>query len=229
MSPFSARTPSELDRQFSFHKFRKLRLYFAWLVVLVVLFFARSSNHGFAFGIPVILLGEGIRIWSHGYLRKSRRLAVSGPYAYVRNPLYVGNFFLGLGFCIILWHPIVVSLYIVGFYALYWVTVKGEEQRLLHKFKDDYTHYYKHVPRFIPQLMPYSKSTRSKFASHRILGHGEHITIFAIILFVLGLFLRQEVVQEGCSLLDEQILWVNFVVISVFILLAISLIQRRLK
>src|SRR3989338_4068988 len=87
--------PSPLDSQFSFHRFRKLRLYFTWPFVIILAIYAKSTNQGFLVGAIFIVLGEIIRMWSHGYLRKSRRLAISGPYAYVRNPLYLGNFLIG--------------------------------------------------------------------------------------------------------------------------------------
>lgn len=226
---FGPRTASELDRQFSFHKFRKLRLYFAWAIGIYVVFFTQSFDAGFVFGMPVILLGEAVRIWSHGYLRKARKLATSGPYAFVRNPLYVGNFLIGFGFCIIFWQPWMIVLYIAGFYLFYWVTVRGEEQRLLYKFKDQYEAYVKHVPRFIPRLTPCSDQRRSKFTSHRVLGHGEHITFFAIIVLLLFLFLRHEIFQEGHSIAEPNLVFINILIVSTFFILVGSVIQRRFR
>ena len=112
--------PFEVGLQFSFHRFRKLRLYFAWVFAVALAIYAKSTDRGFWLGIPVILAGEAIRIWSHGYLRKARQLASDGPYAYVRNPLYLGNFLMGLEFCIIIWHPVVGIVFTFGFFLVYW-------------------------------------------------------------------------------------------------------------
>lgn len=200
MSPrFSSggKNVSELDLQFSFHRYRKLRLYFGWAFLIAVAFFAKSTDQGFLASVPLMLLGGALRVWSHGYLRKARELATSGPYAYVRNPLYMGNFLIGLGFCVVVWHPLIIFFFVVGFFAVYWVTIKGEEQRLRFKFKGRYENYIGNVPRFIPRFTPHSSSANARFALHRVFGHGEPITILGIILLYLILYLRQELYQDG--------------------------------
>jgi protein-S-isoprenylcysteine O-methyltransferase Ste14 len=196
--------PSKKAKQpdFFFYRLRKLRLWFAWPFVLGVVVYAQSSATGFWAGIPIIALGEAIRIWSHGYLRKTRKLATSGPYGYVRNPLYLGNFLIGLGFCVIMWHPAIVALYTIGFFGVYWVTVKGEEERLVYTFGQTFGDYCKAVRRFLPRLTPYRGGRRRRFAIHRVWGHGEEITIFAICDLILLFFLRQELYQYGNGLTE---------------------------
>lgn len=192
--------PSELDLLFSFHRYRKLRLYFAWPFVIALAVFAKSTEQGFWLGAPVIVLGEAIRVWSHGYLRKARQLAMDGPYAYVRNPLYIGNFLIGFGFCIIIWNPIIVSIFTLGFAIVYGVTIKGEEQRLSYKFKEEYERYRQKVPRLFPRLTPCGGRRNAKFKIHRVWGHGEPITILAILGLFLILYLRHELYQERAML-----------------------------
>ncbi len=211
------------------HKFRKLRLYFAWPFFMALVFFARSTNQGFLVGIPFIVLGELIRIWSHGYIQKSRELATDGPYAYVRNPLYVGNFLIGFGFCFITWNPFIISAYALGFFGVYWITIKGEEQRLSFKFGNDYQNYVQHVPRFIPQLVPYSKRSQEKFVIQRIFKHGEQITILAITSFLLFLYLRQEIYQEGKYWLSPELIIFNGLVLVSYLSLFILMVQRWRK
>lgn len=220
--------PFEVGLKFSFHRFRKLRLYFAWPFAIVVAIFAKSTNQGFWMGAPVIAIGETIRIWAHGYLRKARQLATSGPYAYVRNPLYLGNFLIGLGFCLIIWHPIVVAVFVIGFFIVYWLTVKGEEQRLTFKFGDAYLDYFRSVPRFLPSLVPYRRRAKALFAFHRVWGHGEHITILAMIELFLLLYLRQEFYQDHVPVTQATIgLVIGMVVIGVPLVFAV--ISRWLR
>ena len=184
----------------SFYRFRKLRMYGAWLFVAVLAVFAKSTARGFLFAIPFVVLGEAIRIWSHGYLRKSRELATDGPYAYVRNPLYLGNFLIGFGFCLIVFHPIVMSVFLVGFFIVYWVTIKGEEERLTLKFEKVYERYSREVPRFLPCVKPYSNRTKKTFQLYYAQEHGEHITLLGIIDLFLILYVRQEFYQNHNSL-----------------------------
>ncbi len=216
----------EFELQVPLHKYRKLRMYFAYLFIGVLAIFARSSDQGFRIGIPVILLGEAIRIWASGYIQKAKELTTTGPYAYVRNPLYVGNFLIGLGFCLIIWHPIVVALYSIGFFAVYWVTVRGEEQRLTWTFKENYQDYMKHVPRFIPKIAPYHKRSNDPFELKRTLAHGEPITIFALITLLLVLYLRQEIFQDGKSWTAPELMMFHVLFLISGLLLIGTFVQR---
>ncbi len=221
--------PSELELQVPLHKYRKLRMYFVYPFIAVLAFFVRSTDQGFWMGIPVIVLGEAIRIWSHGYIRKAKELATNGPYAYVRNPLYVGNFLIGLGFCLIIWHPMILVFYAAGFFGLYWITIKGEEQRLSLAFKEDYQDYVKHVPRFVPRITPYQKRSYAPFELKRVTGHGEQITIFAVTALLLILYLRQEMFQKGKPLMSPELIIFNVLFLIDGLLLIGTFIHRWTK
>jgi len=203
-------------------------MWFAWPFVVGIAIIAESTTKGFWLGIPVIVLGEAIRIWSHGYLRKTRRLATDGPYAFVRNPLYVGNYLIGLGFFMIIWNPWMVVLYTAGFIGVYWVTVKGEEQRLRDTMGKPYDTYCEHVRRFIPRFTPYAERSRAKFAAHRVWGHGELITILAINCLGILVFLRQEMYQfsNGINLMTLS-LSVGLLALSMWLVFALEL--RKVK
>jgi hypothetical protein len=114
----------------------------------------------------------------------------------VRNPLYLGTFLIGAGFCAIIWHPFIFLIFVIGFFVLYGITVKGEEQRLSFKFPNEFKDYAKSVPRFLSRLTPYPKRSKARFAIHRILGHGELITLFAILALFFLLYVRHEFFQE---------------------------------
>lgn len=217
--------------QTTFYRLRKLRLWFAWPFFLALCVYAKSSPQGFMVGIPIVILGEGIRIWSHGYLRKTRRLAIEGPYSYVRNPLYVGNLLIGFGFCVIIWHPVIAATFLLGFSFLYWVTIKGEEERLLCRFEKDYEAYCKNVRRFIPRLTPYrSKATSVVFAPHRVWGHGELITILAIIDLLILTYVRQELYQRGQVLGLEMITYsLTGLVLAMVLIYALTTRQAKGK
>jgi len=100
----------------------------------------------------LILVGLGIRSWAAGTLHKSASVTQDGPYALVRNPLYVGSFLMMFGFCGLL-RDIPSALFVAGpMVAIYWVTTLREEKNLAHWFADDWPSYQRQVPRFIPKL-----------------------------------------------------------------------------
>ncbi len=105
----------------------------------------------------LVFLGCLLRSWAAGYLFKGKRVAVGGPYAYVRNPLYLGSFLIGLGFCAALWHdplPLGVlvfwGVFAVGFLGVYPAKSKAEEKELLKNLGEPYRAYAEKVPAFLP-------------------------------------------------------------------------------
>lgn len=175
---------------------RKLRHYLAWPFAVILAVVTRSSDVGFYAGLPVILLGEAIRIWSSGHLLKGRQLATDGPYAFVRHPLYVGNFLLGLGFCVIIWNPLIVLSYVIGFFIVYRETIAVEEKKLQERFEPSFKSYKEQVHPFIPRFKPYPFRARDPFVLGRVWDHGEHIAILAIAVLIFTLYLRQIIYQE---------------------------------
>ena len=113
-----------------------------------------------AVSLVCIIAGEALRIWSVGHSGRTTRakelkapaLATGGPYAVVRNPIYVGNFLLGLGYVLLTRIHWVIGAYIVFFFIQYTLIVNIEEEFLEGKFGDDYREYRKKVKRFIPNL-----------------------------------------------------------------------------
>ena len=107
-----------------------------------------------------MFVGESIRIWAVGHSGTTTRakslkaaaLATGGPYAVVRNPIYVGNFILGLGFVGLTRIGWVIAAYVVFFAIQYSLIVSIEEEFLEGKFGDEYRTYKKNVRRFIPAV-----------------------------------------------------------------------------
>jgi len=134
------------------------------LVAAVIL--AETTVTSFVAGLGTAILGEAVRVWAVGYAGSATPttrgvggevLVVSGPYAHVRNPLYVGNFFLSLGVCIMAWAwmPWMLLLYVALFVAQYAMIVSLEEEHLRAEFGEAYEVYAAKVPRFVPRIAPY--------------------------------------------------------------------------
>lgn len=107
-------------------------------------------------GLTFILFGLYIRISARGYKSEKHlegfSLLKDGPYALVRNPMYLASFLIGLGAVILLLDWWMVPVYAVFFALWYWPQIHNEEQWLIKKFGQEYIDYRKTTPRFIPRL-----------------------------------------------------------------------------
>ncbi len=106
-------------------------------------------------GIIVSLLGLALRAWASGHLRKNDTLATSGPYAYTRNPLYLGSFIMGLGYTISSGNWLVGLIFIALFLGIYLPVMRVESATLKKLFGVSYERYANAVPLFFPRLTRY--------------------------------------------------------------------------
>ena len=120
------------------------------MLVIPFFFFARPGLLTLSIGLPVILLGEVIRIYASGYIYKGKEITMDGPYSLTRNPLYLGNFFLGLGFSIAAGNVFFPIIFIILFFFIYHATIEQEEAFLSNKFGEVYAHYKAKTSRFFP-------------------------------------------------------------------------------
>lgn len=189
-------------------KFKKIRLLMAWGSIPILLLCSNMSDRTFRWGIVLLAVGELIRFWALGFVeRKGKKLARSGPYAFVRNPLYVGNFFLGLGVAVIVWNWVIFVLFLVGFLGIYAGTIRGEEKHLREMFGKPYEDYCKNVPSFLPRLTPYTVPEKDSFLWSRLIKHHEYITVAGIFLMLMlihlydKLFLAKEPLSHEIPLI----------------------------
>ncbi len=179
-------------------RFHKLRLLLGWIGGAFLLLTAHTSAQGFRMGIPLVVVGMLVRAWATGYIpRKSHELTTAGPFAYVRNPLYVGNFLLGLGVVAVVQNVLTAILFLLGFWILYRGTIHKEEGELAGRFGKSYEKYLAAVPRFVPRLTPYPEKQKNSYQWKLLWKHRELETLLAVSLVLTGLFLWQEIVQEG--------------------------------
>ena len=133
----------------------KLRVPGGFLMVAAFLWLALPTWTSLALGLPVSVLGLALRVWAAGHLEKNRTLAESGPYAYVRNPLYIGTLAVAAGFVIASRRWELAFLFAAVFLLIYLPVVELEEQHLRSLFPE-YVDYAKRVPRLWPRLTGHS-------------------------------------------------------------------------
>jgi protein-S-isoprenylcysteine O-methyltransferase Ste14 len=121
---------------------------------IAYLIFAQPTVRLLVTGAPMALWGLGIRAYAAGYLEKNRSLAMSGPYAYTRNPLYLGSLLIGLGFCIAGGSALLAVIFVCFFVFVYGPVMRREEAGL----RDLYGPKYQAYAAKVPLLFPYRKS-----------------------------------------------------------------------
>ena len=132
-------------------------------ILLMMLYFARPNSPYFFLGIVLIIIGETIRLRSVSFAGGETRtmnvgassICKSGPYSIVRNPLYIGNMMIYVGFAFVSGSVYVVtisSITFVYFFIQYSLIISLEEQALEEKFGDEYTTYKKLVPSILPKV-----------------------------------------------------------------------------
>lgn len=149
-------------RQFFF----KNRSYTPIPLVLILIYFAQPSFNGAIFGLVFIALGEFIRISANRYAGGATRtvkvgaksLVTSGPFSYVRNPLYLGNMVIYTGVVLFAGAPSVLGMMLLtwAFFVIqYSLIISLEEETLSEKFGEEYRVFCQYVPRLFPRLTPW--------------------------------------------------------------------------
>lgn len=129
----------------------KLRVLFGFVMVAAFLWFSAPDGASLAVGLPVAALGLALRAWAAGHLEKNLALAGSGPYARVRNPLYLGTLTAAAGLAIASRRWELAALFAAVFGLVYLPVVELEEQHLRELFPE-FEDYARRVPRLIPRL-----------------------------------------------------------------------------
>jgi protein-S-isoprenylcysteine O-methyltransferase Ste14 len=151
----------------------KLRLVFVYALLALAIYFSHPTRESFAIGLVLVALGAWVRVWAGGHLTRNRRLAVSGPYEYTRNPFYLGRFLFIVGFGIMaglgfnlqnrnnLVLSIIFAVALIGFFFVYMPRKEQREgDRLLEIFGEEYATYRKNVPPLFPRLTPFRTNPR---------------------------------------------------------------------
>jgi len=154
-------------------KIFKYRSYTPIPFLILMLIFENASVTSLAIGFAIALAGELIRLWGVSWAGSETRttggvggsfLVINGPFAHVRNPLYVGNILLyfGIGIMSMSLFPYLQIVALLFFFFQYYVIVKEEEGYLIKTFGEDYKKYFNNVPRFFWRLTPYKDDSISQ-------------------------------------------------------------------
>ena len=130
---------------------RRIRVPLGFAFAVVYVWLARPMLTSIAIGILLVIPGLLLRAVASGHVAKNEQLATSGPYAYTRNPLYLGSLILAIGFAVAAKSWIIGLIMVVLFLAIYLPVIRGEEEFLRSRFPE-YAQYAQQVPRLLPRL-----------------------------------------------------------------------------
>jgi protein-S-isoprenylcysteine O-methyltransferase Ste14 len=151
---------------------RRIRVPLGFIFAVVYIWLARPTRTSLIAGALVLLPGLVLRGLASGHVQKDKQLTISGPYAYTRNPLYLGSLMLAAGFAIAARSWWIVAVMLLMFAVIYVPVIAGEERYLRQTFPD-YDDYARHVPRLLPRLTPYG-SQQSAYSPARYWKHREY-------------------------------------------------------
>lgn len=170
----------------------RLRVTSGFVIVAVFAWFSHPTVTSLAFGAPVSLIGLVLRAWASGCLAKNQRLATDGPYAYTRNPLYLGTLLVAAGLVVASRSAGLGLLFLVVFVAVYLPVIQLEEQHL-RKLFPEYAAYATAVPALWPRLRPIAAKKSNPFRWGLYLSNQEYQAgagyVFGV-LFLLWKVLR---------------------------------------
>lgn len=168
---------------------------FAFTVLF--LFLARPTGRTMLWSLLLVAPGLWLRAYASGYVRKNAELTTSGPYAYTRNPLYLGSMLIAFGFGAASASGWVVGCLAVLFAAIYVPTIQGEEEYLRGRF-GGFDRYAAEVPRLLPRLRAAASSqAKGGFSRALYLQHREYNSLMGAGAVYLALALRLFVEHRG--------------------------------
>jgi protein-S-isoprenylcysteine O-methyltransferase Ste14 len=173
------------------HKRRRHRQFAGVAFVFLITALGSPTVPMLWLGGVLATLGMTTRLWASGFVMKNEVLATSGPYGFVRHPLYVGNLLICAGFCFAsgLWWSWPVAVLMLFYY--YPHTISYEDAKLRRRFTEEWDRWASRTRALIPRLSPYSASQDGTSWSFRrsLVRNGEpiHIVILGGCLAYLAL------------------------------------------
>ena len=132
---------------------RRVRVPLGFVTAVIFFVFARPEPRFLLLSLLAVVPGVALRAYAAGYVKKNAELTRTGPYAYTRNPLYLGSMLIAFGFALAAGRVWLGVLLVGLFLAIYWPTILSEEAFLRGAFPD-FDRYAAAVPRLLPRLTP---------------------------------------------------------------------------
>jgi protein-S-isoprenylcysteine O-methyltransferase Ste14 len=171
---------------------RRIRVPLGFAFAVLYFWLARPTLRSLGIGTVLIVPGLLIRALASGHVRKNETLATSGPYAYTRNPLYLGSLLIGIGFALAARNWWIGVALVVMFFAIYLPVIRSEEAFLRERFPE-FDEYAKRVPRMVPRLRPASSKASGGFSMELYLKHREWNALLGAVAIIVVLIVKMKI------------------------------------
>jgi protein-S-isoprenylcysteine O-methyltransferase Ste14 len=168
---------------------RRVRVPLGFGFAVLYFWLARPTFRLLAVGTIAIVPGLLIRALASGHVRKNEALATTGPYAYTRNPLYLGSLLIGIGFAVASRSWWIGVALVAMFFAVYVPVIRDEEAFLRQKFPE-FEQYTQRVPRMFPAIAPASGSQVGAFCFALYMKHREYNALLGAAAMMAGLIVK---------------------------------------
>lgn len=171
---------------------RRIRVPISFAFAIFYFWMAKPTATSILVGCLVALPGLLIRALASGHVQKNEQLATSGPYAYTRNPLYLGSLIMAIGFAIAARSWWIGAVMLVIFSAIYAPVILAEEAFLRERFPE-FEQYSLTVPRLVPQILPARSELQinsAKFSRGLYLKHREYNAAIGFIAMTAALIAK---------------------------------------
>jgi protein-S-isoprenylcysteine O-methyltransferase Ste14 len=164
---------------------RLIRVPLGFAFTALYIWLAKPTRSSIALGVGVAFPGLLVRAWASGHVEKNEQLAISGPYAHTRNPLYLGSLILGAGFALAArsWW---IAVVIVVFFAVIYVPVIRAEERFLRSRFPEFENYASQVPILFPRLTRFGEIPHA-FSWNLYRKHREYNALLGALIVIAGL------------------------------------------
>lgn len=173
---------------------RRVRVPLGFATAIVFFVFARPEPRLMAGSLLAVVPGLWLRGYAAGYVKKNAELTRTGPYAYTRNPLYLGSMLIAFGFAVAAGRVWLGVLLVGLFLAIYWPVILSEEAFLRSTFAG-FDEYASAVPRLLPRLTPARFAAdgtgAGRFSPERYRHHREYNALMGAVALYAALGLRQ--------------------------------------
>ncbi len=174
---------------------RRIRVPLGFAFAVLYFWLARPTWRSLALGTVLILPGLLVRALASGHVRKNEALATSGPYAYTRNPLYLGSLLIGVGFAVASRSWWVGVGLVAMFFAIYVPVIRDEEKFLRQRFPE-FEEYARRVPRMLPRVVPARIGDQDgRFSLELYMKHREWNALLGAALLAIALVLKMKLLS----------------------------------